>query len=70
MLQVHRSAVLFDNELILYLLENYWSSIENQQKFFSEFASKKGFDPLVLANWKNIKKIALIKKVGKKNSQY
>ncbi len=34
-------------------------------KFFVEFASQKGFDPLVLDNWKNIRKKELIKQVGR-----
>ncbi len=38
----------------LYSLGNYWKSTENQRNFFIEFASTKGFDPLIPSNWKNV----------------
>ncbi len=34
---------------------NYWRSETNRRKFFTEFASKKKFDPLVPSNWNKIK---------------
>ncbi len=46
----HLSSI-WCNDLISYLLENYWRSTENQRKFFIEFATQKGFDPLVPENW-------------------
>ncbi len=49
-----------------YLLENYWRSIENQRKFFIEFASQKGFDPLILENWDKMTTIGFRKQVRKK----
>ncbi len=29
-------------------------SIDNRRKFLLEFATKKGFDPLIPENWKNV----------------
>ncbi len=42
---------------------NYWKSTENQRKFFIEFASQKGFDPLELKNWDKIKALDFRKEV-------
>ncbi len=39
---------------IFLFTEKYWSNANNRRKFFVEFASQKGFDPLVAANWKNV----------------
>ncbi len=47
-------------------LGDYWRSTENQRKFFIEFASQKGFDLLVPANWDKIRKEDIIKQVRKK----
>ncbi len=42
--------------------ENYWSDALNRRKFFIEFATQKGFDPLVPENWRNITRKELAKK--------
>ncbi len=63
--QVYYQKKKFVNELFLSLLVNYWRSAENQRKFFIEFASQRGFDPLVPDNWKKIKRKELIEQVGK-----
>ncbi len=52
--------------LISYSLGNYWRGIENQRKFFIEFASQKGFDPLVPENWDKINIADIRKQVIKK----
>ncbi len=51
---------------LIYILDNYWRSTENQRKFFIEFAAKKGFDPLVPENWDKITTRASRKLVRKK----
>ncbi len=58
---------MVDSQLIL---GNYWRSAENQRNFFIEFASQKGFDPLVSENWDKITTKAIVKQVEKKNADY
>ncbi len=50
----------------MFILENYWRSTENQRKFFIEFASQKGFDPLIPENWDNITKEDISKQVRRR----
>ncbi len=50
----------------LTFVENYWNNVYNRRKFFIEFASQKGFDPLVAANWKNVRCSEMIKQVKEK----
>ncbi len=47
--------LLYFNNIKLLHAENYWKSRDNVRKFFVEFASKKGFDPLVAENWRKVK---------------
>ncbi len=42
---------------------NYWSNAHNRRNYFIEFASQKGFDPLVAINWENIRYKEIIKQV-------
>ncbi len=57
---------LLENQLIFIILGlHYWKNTENQQKFFIDFASHKGFDPLVPENWNNISTEDIVKQVRK-----
>ncbi len=49
--------------------DKYWSDALNRRKFFIEFASQKGFDPLVASNWENVQYQEILKEIKKKNSQ-
>ncbi len=44
----------------------YWQRTENQRKFFIEFATQKGFNPLVPENWDKITIEDMNKQVRKK----
>ncbi len=46
---------------------NYWSIAHNRRKFFVDFATQKGFDPLVAANWKNVQRREIIKQVKRES---
>ncbi len=46
--------------------DNHWSDAHNRRKFFIEFATQKGFDPLVAINWENIQNTEIIKQVKRK----
>ncbi len=46
----------------------YWRNAHNRRKFFIEFASQKGFDPLVAINWQNVQ-YKEIKQVKRKRIQ-
>ncbi len=39
--------------------------MDNRRNFLIEFASQKGFDPLLPENWKNVKYRDVLKKVTK-----
>ncbi len=62
---MQQCCLIMNNDLFL---ENHWKSTENQQKFFIEFASQKGFDALVPENWNKIKKEDIMKQVRKKGT--
>lgn len=34
-----------------FLIENYWSNLENRKEVFKSYANEKGFDSLVAENW-------------------
>ncbi len=55
------STVVLLNLKLLHAVK-YWTNHDNRRKFFVEFASQKGFDPLVPENWKNVKYKELFKK--------
>ncbi len=59
-------CIWYVDKQLISSLGNYWRSTENQRKFFTEFAARKGFDPLVSENWDNIKIEDIIKQVRKK----
>ncbi len=46
--------------------DKYWDNVHNRRKFFSEFASQKGFDPLVAVNWENVQYREMVKVRRKK----
>ncbi len=50
------AGLLNDNNNFFLLKVKHWKSIENRRNFFIEFASQKGFDPLVYGNWDKRKK--------------
>ncbi len=37
-----------------YFKGKYWGDAQNRRKFFIEFATQKGFDPLVAENWNKV----------------
>ncbi len=50
--------------------DKYWSNdAYNRRNFFIEFATQKGFDPLVAVNWENIQLKEIPKQVREKNSR-
>ncbi len=49
----------------LVFVGRYWSDANNQRKFFIEFASQKGFDPLVTENWNKVKPTEILQQVKK-----
>ncbi len=65
--QKKRPSMYIQYKLCAYLpfvcTDNYWSDAHNRRKFFIEFASQIGFDPLVAANWKNVQRREMIKQV-------
>ncbi len=66
---VHTIVILHIYFFIYYVFTgNYWRDAHNRRKFFVDFATQKGFDPLVSTNWENIQYKEILKKVkGKKN---
>ncbi len=58
--------------LFIYLsfvfIGNYWNTVHNRRKFFVEFATQKGFDPLVASNWENIQYREMVKKVKREKA--
>ena len=40
--------------IIIFITENHWESMDNQIQFFTTFARRNGFDPLVPRNWYSI----------------
>ncbi len=54
---------------LLYCTDKYWRDAHNRRKFFIEFASQKGFDPLVPTNWENVQRREMIKQVKRKKIQ-
>lgn len=40
--------------LLMSYIEKFLSVPENQKRFFMKFAEEKGFDPLVLDNWRQV----------------
>ncbi len=48
--------------------DKYWRNSHNRRKFFIEFASQKGFDPLVAANWENVQRMEMVKQVIREKS--
>ncbi len=48
--------------------DKHWSNAHNRRKFFADFASQKGFDPLVAVNWKNVRYKEMIKQVKTKKA--
>ncbi len=49
--------------MFIYILGKFWRNAYNRRKFFIEFASQKGFDPLVPEHWEKIQKREMIKQV-------
>ncbi len=51
--------------LLFVFKDNYWNNAHNRRKFFVDFATQKGFDPLVAENWENVQYRKIIKQVRK-----
>ncbi len=49
--------------LMLYNKDRHWKNTANRRNFFTDFASKRGFDPLVYENWRNVKKKEILQQV-------
>ncbi len=54
---------------MIVFLEKHWSNAHNRRRSFIEFASQKGFDPLVAKNWENVQYREICKVKKKKNSR-
>ncbi len=50
-------------------LESYWKSIHNRRQFLVEFATQKGFDPLVPENWGDVSYKEIKREVYEKNNK-
>ncbi len=49
--------------VLIFCTGNYWSDAHNRRNFFVEFATKKGFDPLVAENWNIVKTKDILEQV-------
>ncbi len=60
----------FNSKYCAYLFSlyigKYWSNAHNRRNFFVDFATQKGFDPLVAINWENIQYREILKQVRRK----
>ena len=50
-------------------VKGYWSELENRQAYLNSLASRLGFDPLSLANWKGKTGIIQRSQVRKKKKK-